>query len=38
MKIKFVELNGCRIKMVSEDGLTWINTEVTPTGSKNASS
>ncbi len=30
MKIKFVELNGCRIKMVSEDGQTWINTDVTP--------
>ena len=31
MTIKFVVMNGCRIKMVSEDnGLTWLNTEVTP--------
>ena len=30
MKIKFVEMNGCRIKMVSEDGHIWVNTEVTP--------
>ena len=26
--IKFVELNGCRIRMISEDGVVWINTNV----------
>ncbi len=31
MKVKFVVMNGCRIKMVSEDGQVWVNTEVTPT-------
>lgn len=30
MKIKFVVMNGSRIKMVSEDGRVWVNTEVSP--------
>ena len=29
--VKFVEMNGSRIRMISEDGgVIWINTNVTP--------
>ena len=26
--VKNVEMNGCRIRMISEDGIIWINTNV----------
>lgn len=32
MKVKFVVLNGSRVKMVSYDDVNWINVEVRTAG------